>query len=134
MSLKKSIQKESPIGSIVFRQKAKVKILDSEVSNSSMPLVSVLVPIYNTGYYLGRCIESIISQSYRNLQIVLLNDGSTDNCKDICQKYSNLDKRIEYHVQLNCGIAASRNKLIFLASGQYSIFVDSDDWINADMI
>ena len=97
-------------------------------------LVSVLVPIYNSGNYLSECLDSIINQSYFNLQIILANDGSTDYSDEICKKYANQDKRIEYHNIKHKGIAGVRNYLLDLVKGEYSIFIDSDDWIEADMI
>ncbi|MCM1139266.1 MAG: glycosyltransferase [Muribaculum sp.] len=107
---------------------------DSEINIDTLPLISILIPIYNTAQYLKECIESILLQSYKNIHVVLLNDGSVDNCEDICLWYSNIDTRIEYHAQPHNGIAVSRNVLISYAKGQYSIFIDSDDRISPDMI
>lgn len=97
-------------------------------------LVSVLVPVYNSGSYLSECLDSIINQSYPNLQIILVNDGSTDSSDEICKQYENQDKRIEYHNINHVGIAGVRNYLLDLARGDYSIFIDSDDWIETNMI
>lgn len=102
--------------------------------NIETPFISVLVPVYNTGQFLKQCLDSIVIQSYKNLQIVLLNDGSTDNSGDICQEYIRLDNRIEYYEQHHSGIAVTRNNLISHAKGRFCIFIDSDDWISPDMI
>lgn len=94
------------------------------------PLVSVLVPIYNSAPYLKECIDSILSQSYKNLQIVLVDDGSTDSSSDICLRYEIADPRIEFHRIQHSGISVVRNQLLDLAKGKYSIFIDSDDYYN----
>lgn len=93
-------------------------------------LISVIVCIYNREKFLEKCISSIIDQTYYNLEIVLLNDGSTDNSLNICKKYEKIDKRIKVYNQSNHGIAYSRNKGIELSNGEYVCFVDSDDWID----
>lgn len=98
------------------------------------PLVSVLVPIYNSAPYLKECIDSILHQSYNNLQIILLDDGSTDGSPDICEQYEIVDSRIEIHRTPHSGIAAARNQLIGLANGKYSIFVDSDDYYSNNYV
>lgn len=97
-------------------------------------MVSILLPVYNVAEYLPKCIDSILSQTYHNLQIVLIDDGSQDNSWDICQKYAQQDKRIEIYHQNNQGVAVVRNKLLSYAKGDYTLFVDSDDWIEPNMI
>lgn len=97
-------------------------------------LVSVLVPVYNSGRYLSECLNSIINQTYTNLHIVLVNDGSTDCSDEVCKQYAGLDKRIEYHNVEHKGISGVRNYLLDLAKGDYSIYIDSDDWVDDDMI
>ncbi|MDE6196940.1 MAG: glycosyltransferase family 2 protein [Muribaculaceae bacterium] len=96
--------------------------------------VSVLVPVYNTAPYLRECLDSIIGQSYGRLQIVLADDGSTDAGPDICLEYARRDSRVEYHPAAHAGIAAVRNRLLDLATGDYILFVDSDDRIEPEMI
>ena len=96
--------------------------------------VSILVPVYNAGAYLRECLDSIIGQTFGNLQVVLLNDGSTDDSWDIMKEYAERDARIEIHDQTNHGVAATRNRLLDLAKGDYSLFVDSDDWIDLNTV
>ncbi len=97
-------------------------------------MVSILLPVYNVAEYLPKCIESILSQTYYNLQIVLIDDGSQDDSWSICQKYAKQDKRIEIYHQKNQGVATVRNKLLSYAKGEYTLFVDSDDWIEPKMV
>lgn len=91
------------------------------------PLVSICVPIYNTGKYLDRCIKSLTGQTYRNLEIILVDDGSTDNSGLICDTYADLDARISVIHKPNGGEASSRNTGLFAATGEYVMFMDSDD-------
>ncbi len=98
------------------------------------PIVTVLIPVFNTGQYLSQCIESIVSQTYRNLQIVLIDDGSTDNSLSICNSYAEKDNRIEVYHQENQGVAATRNHLLNKVKGDYILFIDSDDWVELDMV
>ena len=101
------------------------------MSNS---LVSVIVPIYNTEKHLKNCIESIINQTYTNLEIILVNDGSTDNSPIICDSYANIDNRIKVVNILNMGVSNARNQGLRSSTGKYIQFVDSDDFIDKDMI
>ena len=101
--------------------------------NTSL-LVSILLPIYNVEAYLQKCLDSIIRQTYTNLQIVLIDDGSKDKSLAICQEYATRDKRIEVFRQENQGVATTRNHLLEKVKGDYVLFVDSDDWIEADMV
>ena len=93
------------------------------------PKVSIIVPVYNVDEYVGKCIDSIVNQTYMNLEILINNDGSTDNSYEICMKYAEKDNRIHLYTQDNAGAAACRNKMIEIATGDYILFVDSDDWI-----
>jgi len=95
--------------------------------------ISVIVPIYNVAEYLPKCISSILSQSYENLEVILINDGSTDQSGAICGEYAQKDPRIKVIHQENKGISAARNAGLRCASGDYIAFVDGDDWIVADM-
>ena len=97
-------------------------------------LVSIIIPIYNSSKYLMECLDSVINQTYSNLEILLINDGSTDNSKDICESYLKNDKRIKLYNQNNSGPSVARNKGLSLANGKYIIFIDSDDFIELDMI
>lgn len=97
-------------------------------------LVSVIIPIYNVEKYLTRCLESVIKQTYKNLEIILVNDGSTDNSKYICDKYSKSDGRIVLINKINGGLSSARNSGLDIMKGEYFTFLDSDDWIAKDYI
>ncbi|HEL1654545.1 TPA: glycosyltransferase family 2 protein [Streptococcus suis] len=91
-------------------------------------LISVIVPVYNVEKYLSQCLESIINQTYKNIEILLINDASTDNSKQICQHYAQLDSRIKlFNKPENRGVSDSRNWGIENCVGEYIIFIDSDD-------
>lgn len=94
---------------------------------------SIVVPAYKVEKYLPKCIESITAQSYENLEIILINDGSPDNCLDIMQRYAGQDDRIIVVSQENGGLSAARNAGLKIATGDYVAFIDSDDWIEPDM-
>lgn len=96
-------------------------------------LISVIVPVYKTESYLARCINSIINQTYKNLEIILIDDGSPYQCGMICDEYAARDPRIKVIHQQNAGLSTARNAGLKIASGHYIGFVDSDDWIDADM-
>lgn len=96
-------------------------------------LLSIIVPIYNVEKFLPKCIESIMRQSYRNLEIILVDDGSSDCCLEICGTYAALDERIHVIHQVNSGVSAARNTGLEIASGEFIGFVDPDDWIASDM-
>ena len=98
------------------------------------PLVSILIPVYNVEAYLPQCLDSVIGQTYVNLQIILIDDGSTDKSWVIMQDYSQKDNRIEIYHQDNAGVAITRNNLLDKVRGDYVQFVDSDDWIELDMV
>ena len=93
------------------------------------PLVSIIVPIYNAQDHIARCIQSIRSQTYQNLEILLLNDGSKDYSLDLCRMYSRVDSRIVLIDKANSGVAATRNLGLQEARGKYLQFVDADDTI-----
>lgn len=96
-------------------------------------LISIIVPVYRAEKYLNKCIESLINQTYTNLEIILIDDGSPDNCADICKTYCEQDKRVKYFCQENQGVSAARNKGIKLAQGKYLGFCDADDYVDLDM-
>lgn len=93
-------------------------------------LVSVIIPVYNTGYLLNACLQSIVSQTYRNLEIIIIDDGSTDNSIKIAKKYAKSDSRINIISNSNHGVSYSRNCGIDHATGEYILFIDSDDIVN----
>ncbi len=95
-----------------------------------MELISVIVPVYNVELYLCRCVESIQNQTYTNLEIILVDDGSPDNCPKICDELKANDKRIKVIHKHNEGLGLTRNAGLLLATGDYVTFVDSDDWID----
>lgn len=95
--------------------------------------ITFIVPIYNVGKYLDTTIQSMLSQSYSNIEIILINDGSTDNSAEICQKYAEKDERIKYIFQENQGVSSARNKGIDEATGDWICFVDGDDFIENDL-
>lgn len=97
-------------------------------------MVSILVPVYNSSRYLRDCVASLTGQTYTDLQIVLINDGSTDDSWDIMQELAKQDHRLEVYSQPNCGVAATRNRLLEKARGEFVLFVDSDDWIERDTV
>ena len=96
-------------------------------------LISIIVPVYNVENSLRKCVESIISQTYKNLQIILIDDGSMDLSSIICDDMAKLDNRIEVVHKVNGGLCAARNTGLELAKGEYIGFIDSDDWITPDM-
>ncbi len=97
-------------------------------------LISVIVPVYNVEKYLKKCITSILNQTYSNLEIVIVNDGSTDNSTEIIEELKKTDSRISSYYQENAGLSAARNTGIDNSNGKYLVFVDSDDYIHPKMI
>ena len=93
-------------------------------------LISVIVPVYNVEKYIKKCLDSIIYQTYKNIEIILVDDGSTDNSGIICDVYKERDKRIKVIHKKNNGVSAARNTGIENANGKWISFVDSDDWID----
>lgn len=98
-----------------------------------MTRISVIVPVYNTERYLRKCLDSILEQTYTNLEIILIDDGSTDESLKICRNYQKNDSRIHVYTQKNSGQSSARAKGISLATSDLVTFVDSDDWIESDM-
>ena len=99
-----------------------------------MELVSVVVPIYNVEQYLDRCILSILSQTYENLEIILVDDGSPDNCGKICDQYASKDQRVRVIHKENGGLSDARNAGVKIATGKYLLFIDSDDFVAEDLV
>lgn len=97
-------------------------------------LVSVIIPVYNAANFIERCVKSITCQTYKNIEIILVNDGSKDDSYDVCSKLSCEDKRIILINQDNQGVVSARNNGFAVSHGDYIIFVDSDDWIESDMV
>ena len=98
------------------------------------PKISVVLPIYNVEKYLEKCMESIFNQTYKNLEILLVDDGSPDGCPALCDAYAKKDKRVRVVHKKNGGISDARNAGVAESSGQYIAFVDSDDYVESDYI
>lgn len=99
-----------------------------------MSLVSIVVPIYNTEKYLEKCIESIINQTFRDIEIILIDDGSTDRCSLICDEYAKIDSRVRVVHTQNRGVSSARNIGIVMSTGKYICFIDSDDTVENEYI
>lgn len=97
-------------------------------------VVSVIIPVYNTAEYVERCVKSVSDQTYKELEIIIVDDGSTDDSLEICKGLQKLDKRIAIVLQSNRGASMARNTGLEITKGDYIMFVDSDDWIEHDMI
>lgn len=104
------------------------------MNSDHTPLVSLIVPVYNVEKYIRQCIDSIVCQSYSNLEIILVDDGSPDKCGEIINEYAATDKRIIAIHQDNHGLSAARNAGIIQCTGEYITFVDSDDWIEQNYV
>lgn len=100
----------------------------------NLPLISIIIPIYNVQLYLKRCVDSILSQTYRNLEIFLVDDGSPDDCGRMCDEYAKVDSRIKVIHKKNGGLSDARNVAIDIASGDYILCVDSDDYVHHTMV
>ena len=97
------------------------------------PAISIVVPVYKVEPYLAKCIESILAQTVSDLELILVDDGSPDNCPRICDEYAECDKRIKVIHQQNRGVSAARNAGLEIAQGEYIGFVDPDDWVAPEM-
>lgn len=105
----------------------------TEEISKKLPLISIIVPVYNVKDYLIRCVNSIQRQTYKNLEIILVDDGSTDGSGELCDELKKKDSRIEVFHKLNGGLSSARNVGLETAHGEFIGFVDSDDWIAQDM-
>ena len=99
-----------------------------------IPLISIVIPVYKVEKYLIKCVDSVVNQTYKNLEIILVDDGSPDNCGKICDEYARIDKRIIVIHKENGGLSSARNAGIEICKGDYLFFIDSDDWISDDCI
>ena len=107
---------------------------NSDEGESEMKLVSVIVPVYKVENYLERCVDSILAQTYKELEIILVDDGSPDRCGEICEQYASRDARIRVIHKANGGLSDARNVGVKHASGEYLLFVDSDDSVAPDLV
>ena len=99
-----------------------------------MPEISVIVPVYNTEKYLRRCVDSILAQSFTDFELILVDDGSSDNCGVICDEYAEKDSRVRVIHQENAKLSAARNAGLEIAQGEWIAFIDPDDWIHKDYL
>ena len=95
--------------------------------------ISIIVPIFNVGGYLRKCVKSILNQTYKNIELILVNDGSTDDTNNICLEFKKNDKRVKYISTTNKGVSHARNEGLLIATGEYITFVDADDYIEPNM-
>lgn len=93
-------------------------------------MISIIIPVYNVENYLPKCIDSLLNQSYKDLEIILINDGSADNSGKICDEYANIDSRVKVVHQANSGVSVARNVGMREAKGEWITFIDSDDYVN----
>ena len=115
-------------------QQEKQKLLSKIADYESKVLISIIVPIYNVEKYLRQCLDSIMNQTYRNFECLLIDDGSTDNSADICREYASKDSRFRYFEKENGGVSSARNLGIERSGGAYITFIDSDDWVDSDYL
>lgn len=110
--------------------------MDNEMKSiiADNPLISVIIPVYNVEKYLRECLDSVLAQTYKILEVILIDDGSTDFSGDICDEYINVDERIKVIHQKNAGLSEARNHGFDSATGEYVYFLDSDDWIQKDTL
>ena len=97
------------------------------------PKISIIIPVYNVEKYLDRCIDSIINQSLKDIEIILVDDGSPDNCPQLCDEWAKKDSRIKVIHKENAGLGMARNTGMQHATGEYIAFIDSDDYVDLDM-
>lgn len=95
---------------------------------------SIIVPVYNVEQYLENCINSVLNQSFRNFQLILVDDGSKDSSGEICDRFAQKDSRVKVIHKPNAGVSAARNTGIDIATGQFICFIDSDDWIESEYL
>ena len=101
--------------------------------DKNTPLISIIVPVYNVEKYLEKCVDSIINQTYKNIEIILVDDGSRDSSGKLCDRYSAIDSRIVVLHKQNEGLSMTRNRGVEIANGDYVMFVDSDDWLDEEI-
>ena len=105
-----------------------------EEENKRGDLITIVIPVYKVEKYLEKSINSVINQTYQNLEIILVDDGSPDNCPQICEKYAKKDNRIKVIHKENGGLSDARNAGIDIAKGKYITFIDSDDYVTDDYV
>ena len=100
----------------------------------TQPTISIIVPVYNSEKYLDACIDSILSQSFRDFELILVDDGSKDSSAQICDEYASQDTRVRVIHKANGGVSAARNDGLDIAKGEYITFIDSDDWVERESL
>ena len=98
------------------------------------PAISIIIPVYNAENYLRRCIDSVLSQSFTDFELILVDDGSKDKSPQICDEYASQDTRVRVIHKANGGVSAARNDGLDIAKGEYITFIDSDDWVERDYL
>lgn len=109
-------------------------MIDNCTTETENPLVSIIVPVYQVERYLDRCVKSIVAQTYRNLEVILVDDGSPDRCGEMCDRYAEKYANIQVIHQENQGLSVARNHAVPVSKGEYITFVDSDDYITPDYV
>lgn len=107
-------------------------MIENGVNKKTYPLLSVIIPVYNAGPYFRKCLDSVANQTYRDLEILLIDDGSTDESPALCDKYAETDDRIKVIHKKNEGLVRARKTGVSFATGEYVTYVDADDWIDTD--
>ena len=102
--------------------------------NDNKPIISIVIPVYNVGQYLNACVDSLLSQPYDFFEVILVNDGSSDDSGKICDNYQRIDRRITVFHQSNQGVNLARKRGVDNSKGEYIWFVDSDDWVRDDCL
>jgi glycosyltransferase involved in cell wall biosynthesis len=102
--------------------------------NINNPLVSIVIPIYNSGPFLEKCVQSALNQSYENIEVVLVDDGSIDSSGEMCDNYASIDNRVKTIHKNNGGLVSARKAGILASTGEYILYIDGDDWIEVDLI
>lgn len=105
--------------------------MNTNINNNS-PKISVIIPVYKVEEYLRQCVDSVLNQTYTNLEVILVDDGSPDNCPDICDRYKEKDNRVIVIHKENGGLSSARNAGLEIATGEIISFIDSDDWIRLE--
>lgn len=100
----------------------------------NLPLVSVIIPAYNVDKYIKKCVESALNQTYKNIEVIVINDGSKDSTENILLKINKIDSRLKVINKENAGVSAARNDGILAAKGEYITFIDGDDWVSSDFV
>ena len=99
-----------------------------------MPKISIIIPVYNAEKYLKICVDSILNQTFKDFELILIDDGSSDTSKEICEQYIKLDNRVKVIEQSNKGVSVARNNGLENSCGEYIMFCDSDDWIEEECL